>query len=179
MRGVLSATAGGFPAAFTLIEVIVALAITGIILGGAAALVGAMLDTERGIRARTEAAVGASNGERLLVELAGNLLPSEGEEIALAGTRSSVAFRSRCVRGGGWSAACSVQVVLQDQRIALQRSGEATIDLPIRDPRGFLYLAESAGGGTWVPAWESSVPPKAIGLLASTDTIILPVGIRP
>lgn len=166
---------------FTLIEVLVAVAVTGIVIGGSAALVGAVADSERKARSWVRAQVGAFNSERLLTELVGSLVPSEATEIALSGNQSSVAFRSRCMRAGGWTAECRVRLDLLNALpgLRLHRSGEPAVELEIAEPRRLLYLTDAPGRRTFVATWESSVPPLAIGIETATDTLILPVGVRP
>ena len=181
MRDGTDRPGSGVTHGFTLIEVLVAIAVTGIVIGGSAALVGAVADSEREARSRTHAAVGAFNSERLLAELVGNLVPSEATEIALSGTRSSAAFRSRCMRAGGWMARCSVRLELlgAPPRLRLHLSREPAIQLEIASPRRLLYLTEASGRRTFVTTWESSVPPLAVGVETAADTLILPVGVHP
>lgn len=167
------------PCGFTLLEAIVALAISGIILAGSAALVGALADATAQVQETAERMAAPTNAERTLLELAANLVPTEGAEVALTGSGSAVAFDSRCPRPGGWLAPCPVVLAIDSGGIRVARGGREAIVLPLRDrPSRFLYLVNAAGGGTWAARWESVVPPLAIGVQMDDGMLVFPIGVQ-
>lgn len=164
---------------FTLLEAIVGLAISGIILAGSAALVGALADATVQVQETAEGMAAPTNAERTLFELAANLVPTEGAEVALKGSGPAVAFNSRCPRPGGWLARCRVALSIDPDGIRVTRGGRDAIVLPLRDrPSRFVYLVDAAGGGTWAARWESVVPPLAIGVQTDEGTLVFPIGVH-
>lgn len=59
-------------------------------------------------------------------------------------------------------------------RVTLTLDGHAALGLPI-DGVGVRYLRSAANGGVWDDRWTDSELPLAIGIIASTDTLVLPV----
>ena len=174
-----SAERGGF----TLLEVMVALAISGLLLLGARALlvqVGAAAGQIAGSAAEVDR---EANAERLLRSLVGRVEQPRPES-EFVGTPQGVRFATWCDVPAGWLERCSVSLgILQageGRVLALQAEGGEVVALR----RGFaaghlLYLHDAGSGGMWRREWSSSVSaPVAIGVVMDGDTTILRVGER-
>jgi len=178
---------------FTLLETIVALAVGGVVVMGSAALVSAVADTERQITGTALSHLRVANGERLLAELAADLVPTLGAEVPLRGTSQRVSFETRCLERGGWSKRCDVSWVIptgSDGPAAGSAPDSALSVVHVERTRGsvlkaefdstpiaFLYLVHADNGGAWTLGWESIVPPLAIGLRTARDTLVFPIAV--
>lgn len=171
------------PGGFTLLEVIVALAVGGMVtLGAAGLLVQLAADGERTVAA-SRAADAEANGERLLRALVGGLEPSPDETPAVVGTREEAAFTSWCDVPAGWQERCSVTLSfgpVEGGKTLVARLG-AGEGLELRSgfrEGSFLYLADPARGGTWLESWSGITTPLALALLLDADTLVLRIGER-
>ncbi|HEX8361678.1 MAG TPA: prepilin-type N-terminal cleavage/methylation domain-containing protein [Longimicrobium sp.] len=166
---------------FTLLEVMVALAISGLLLLGARALLVQVGDAAEEIAGTAAGVDREANAERLLRALVGRVEPPRPES-EFVGTPRGVRFATWCDVPAGWLERCSVSLgILQagdGHVLALQAEGGEVVALR----RGFaaghlLYLQDPAGGGMWRRGWSSSVTaPVAIGVVMDGDTTILRVG---
>ena len=164
---------------FTLLEAVVALAVSGTILVGSAALVSALADATSQVQETAVRMAASGNAERSLFELAANLIPTEGAEVALSGTRWTLTFNSRCPRPGGWLAPCTVTWAIDPEGIHVDRSGQhPVVYRPAGNCTRFRFLVNAEGGGTWAASWESVVPPLAIGVDTDGGTLVFPIGVQ-
>ena len=173
-------------AGFTLVEVMVAVVVIGVVLVGARAMLGQVADAAARIAAAAEAADREANAEGLLRAMAARLeLPREPErEVAFEGTPRGARFHSWCEVPDGWLERCRASlgfIELEDgPALALRLStGEL---VPLR--RGFrsgeiLYLREAGNGGVWMKEWGASIAaPLAFGIVIDGDTSIVRIGER-
>lgn len=174
-----SAERGGF----TLLEVMVALAISGLLLLGARALLVQVGDAAEQIAGTAAEVDREANAERLLRALVGRAeQPRSGSEFV--GTPQGVRFATWCDVPAGWQERCSISLGILRAGgahvLALQAEGGEVMALRRGLADGhLLYLREPASGGTWQREWSSSVaPPVAIGVVMDGDTVILRLGER-
>lgn len=171
---------------FTLIEVMVALVVMGVVLVGARAMLGQIADQGARIGAAAEDADREANADALLHEMAGRAFVSAviDDEVRFDGQPGIARFRSWCEVPDGWLEPCDVSLGLiqvdSGNVLALTLStGEL---VPLR--RGFrsgeiLYLGDAGAGGSWVKSWGASITaPLALGVVIDGDTTIVPIGER-
>ena len=171
---------------FTLVEVMVALAVIGVALAGARAMLGQIADDADRIGAAAEQADREANAEALLRAIAGQVEVSAapGREMRFAGQPQGARFHSWCQVPDGWLERCEASlgfIQVDGERVLAMRLSTGEL-VPLR--RGFvqgelLYLRAAGNGGDWVRAWgESITPPLALGLVVDGDTLILRIGER-
>jgi prepilin-type N-terminal cleavage/methylation domain-containing protein len=172
--------AGGF----TLLEIVVALALTGMLLLGARVLLGSVTDAAERLSATVAAADRAANSLRLLRDLAGRAEVRHPGGVPFRGPGRAARWESWCDFPAGWQERCvvalavvsvgeesSVVLTVADGRLYRVRAG-------LRSAR-LVYLSSPADGGTWVAQWASELtPPFALGVVTEQDTLIVRVGER-
>jgi prepilin-type N-terminal cleavage/methylation domain-containing protein len=173
-------------AGFTLVEVMVALVVMGVVLVGARAMLGQVADDADRITAAAEQADREANADALLRSIAGRLEISADpqREVRFEGEPQGARFHSWCEVPDGWLERCQASLGIIDlegaKALALRLStGEM---IPVR--RGFqsgeiLYLRDAAEGGSWVTSWGASITaPIAFGVVVDGDTTIIRIGER-
>lgn len=167
---------------FTLIEVIVAIAISGLVVLGAHRILVQLADSSGHIGESAAEADRAANAERMLRTLVGHL--DNDMESNLVGDRQSARFTSWCDTPGGWLERCHVTlgIVPAPGSLALTAtlSGGEAVALRSGFQRGeLLYLRDARHGGSWSDTWVSVITvPAAIGIVLDSDTMIIRVGER-
>jgi prepilin-type N-terminal cleavage/methylation domain-containing protein len=174
----------GRRAGFTLVEVLVALSIAGMLLVGARALLTQLVD---GAARIGEASVGAdrdANAERFLRALLLQVEANDGESIRFIGDERAARFVSWCTVPAGWQERCTATlgVVPVENGIALTvllHGGEMIVVRRGARSGELRYLYSAGEGGTWLPTWRSVITtPLAVGILLDGDTLVLRIGER-
>jgi prepilin-type N-terminal cleavage/methylation domain-containing protein len=177
---------GAASAGFTLVEVMVALVVIGIVLVGARAMLGQIADSADRITAAAAEGDREANAERLLRTVVDRLdiAPAAGQETRFQGDPRGTRFRSWCEVPDGWLERCDVSlgfIDLQGENVLALRLSTGEL-VPLR--RGFgsgeiAYLRDAAGGGAWVRTWGASITaPVALGIVIDGDTAIVRIGER-
>ncbi len=143
---------------FTLIEVMVALVLTGVVAGLAHQLFGAVTDHARGLR---EARLGLdrrSNAQRFLQSAFLSLEVGVDSAGGFSGQRDRVSFSSWLPTADGWLERRRVELGLDGNRWLATSPPESSVELA----RGvtalrFDYLLEPGAEAGWVAEWESAV----------------------
>lgn len=174
------------PAGFTLVEVMVAVVVIGIVLVGARTMLGQMADDADRITAAAEQADRDANADALLRAAAGRLEVSAAPErpMRFEGEPRGARFHTWCEVPDGWLERCEASLGIIDlegaKALALRLStGEL---VPLR--RGFesgeiLYLRDAVNGGVWMRSWGASITaPLAFGIVVDGDTSIVRIGER-
>ena len=184
-------------AGFTLLEVVVALAITGMVLLGARLVFGQLADGAERVAEEAAALDREANAMRYLRELVGSaeVQPAAEDgsgERAFVGEAGGVRFWTWCEVSAGWQERCQATLgLLADDSGGAGRAGDAAV-LAVRVGGGdvltlrrglrrarLAYLSDAALGGRWMRNWESTVSlPLAIGVLSADDTVIVRIGER-
>ncbi len=169
---------------FTLLEVMLALAIGGIVLVAARGLVEDVADQADHLARAAAADAERANGERQLRTLVDRLEVGTPGSAAFFGDPVSAQFTTWCDTPAGWLERCTVTLVFSTRGGA----PALVVDLPVTGrvvlARGFqrgtfLYLETAAGGGLWVSRWGPGPrAPLALGVVLDADTLILRVGDR-
>ena len=181
---------GGIGAArgFTLVEVMVALVVIGVVVLGARAMLGQLADSADRITAAAAEADRAANAEALLREAVGRLetrpAASAADETRFAGDERGASFRTWCDVPDGWMEPCDASLgfitVDGQPALALSLSTGEMVALRSGFRAGSLaYLRDAGGGGGWVRHWGASITaPLAIGVVIDGDTSIVRIGER-
>ena len=172
------------PGGFTLLEVVVALALSGLVLLGARLMLEQVGDGAERVSAAAAGADRDANAERTLRDLVSRIEVSSRAGRKVTGNAQGVSFSTWCDVPAGWQERC-------DATLGLVRAGPTNV-LALAAPqvgvqpvrRGFakgtvLYLTDAAGGGAWVRSWSSALAaPLAIAVAMDGDTLILRIGER-
>lgn len=177
---------GGASPGFTLVEVMIALMVIGVVLLGARAILGQLADDADRIAAAAVAADRDANGEALLRTIVGRLDVGPGADGAtpFRGELRGARFHSWCEVPAGWLERCAASlgfITLDDGPVlALRLSTGEMVQLR----RGFqngeiAYLRKADAGGEWVGRWGASITaPVALCIVIDGDTTILRIGER-
>lgn len=168
---------------FTLVEMLAAIAILGLAIAGAVALLDQLTDGAARITREAARSAREGNGARLLTRLLMDTRSSADTSKRFRGDENTLELWTLCDVAGGWAQECRVTLGI-DRRAdssVVVAGLPATALLAVRRQAGsarFRYYNPSAPDDTlWVREWSSNVTlPVAIGLVAGRDTIVLPVG---
>jgi prepilin-type N-terminal cleavage/methylation domain-containing protein len=170
---------------FTLIELMVAITISGVVLLGSRALWESLAGSVD--RLRTQAAIAArdANGERLLRSLVGRLEVGTDRSREFAGDPQHATFTTWCDVPAGWQERCEAVLAIEPDSVGTLRlvarlsTGEVIV-LERGFQTGVLrYLNDPIGGGIWFRIWGHGITaPLAIGVITDGDTAIVRIGER-
>ncbi|MBW3571953.1 MAG: prepilin-type N-terminal cleavage/methylation domain-containing protein [Gemmatimonadetes bacterium] len=173
-------------AGFTLVEVMVAVVVIGVVLVGARAMLGQIADDADRIAGAAAQADREGNAEALLRAVAGRLevAPVPGGDARFEGQPEGARFHSWCEVPDGWLERCRASVgfiPLDDgPALVLGLSTGEVVPLRRRIASGeILYLRDASDGGAWMRSWGASItPPVALGIVVDGDTSIIRIGER-
>jgi type II secretory pathway pseudopilin PulG len=170
---------------FSLLEVVVAMGITGTAVALAAALLVTLADRTATVRSAGQRMDQEANAERLLLSLIRNVDAGVSRDQRLVGDPHQTEFGSWCTGPTGRPAQCSVRllILMQEERFLVRvqvtrLSAPDTLSLDLWTERSMarlLYLADPAGAGRWLDEWTMAPFPFAIGLALDRDTLVFPV----
>ena len=173
-------------AGFTLVEVMVALAVMGVVILGARSMLGQIADDADRITAAAAEADRDANADALLRAVAGRLevSPVSGREVRFEGEPRGARFHSWCEVPDGWLERCeaSLGIIRVDSQNVLALRLSTGEMVPLR--RGFAegeiaYLRSAADGGSWVRSWGASITaPIALAVVIDGDTTLVRIGER-
>lgn len=167
---------------FTLIELMAALLLTGIVMLGSVTLLGAVTDAANRIAEEGVARDAEGTSVHLVRALLERSEVTPGALDVFDGTASELSFASWCERPGGWLGRCRVGVTIPtagaERSLWVSWEGRSPIRLgtAAADAR-FVFYRAGPSGGAWLKAWPAgAAAPAAIGLIEKSDTLVLPVG---
>jgi prepilin-type N-terminal cleavage/methylation domain-containing protein len=170
---------------FTLIELIVAITISGIVLLGARALWESLAESVDRLRAQGATFDREANGERLLRSLVGRLEVGTDRSREFAGDERHATFTTWCDVPAGWQERCAADLSIEPDsantlRLVARLSTGEVITLQRGFQNGILrYLNDPAGRGVWFRIWGHGITaPLAIGVITDGDTAIVRIGER-
>jgi len=169
---------------FTLIEVLVALIIGGIVIAGAHSILDALSRSARAAQLGAVNADQSANGDELLRSLTGRLDVATPGAKPFFGSEWITAFSSWCEVPRGWLESCSVVLAFdtafgKTALVARVNDSTRVVLLHGFTSGSFRYLESAANGGVWQRLWGRGVSaPSAIGVVIDRDTLIIPVGER-
>jgi prepilin-type N-terminal cleavage/methylation domain-containing protein len=172
------------PVGFTLLEVIVALAVCAFVVLGARILLTGLADDGSRITSAAEITDRAANADRLLRGLLLRLEVGTPQAGRFGGEENVARFTSWCDVASGWQERCQVTLAIDSSAVAgtlvaWLSTGE-TIALRTGFRRGELrYITDPSAGGSWMRVWGAGITaPVAIGILIDGDTTIVRIGER-
>lgn len=172
-------------AGFTLLEVMVAVSLLGLILAGARGVLEAVADHAARIRIEASALDSRANPRRMLRDLVGHTEVGAGpDQLLFEGEARSANFPSWCDVPRGWLERCSVTITVarRDNVNALVVATSTADPAEVLTSDGsvtMLYLDDPARGGTWFTRWGRGISvPFAIGIVVDADTTILRIWAR-
>lgn len=169
------------PAGFTLLEMVIALALGGVVLLGVRLISTQLADTARRLDEVAAASDRTANGERLLRALVGRMEIGTSDEATFGGDEREARFTSWCEVPAGWLERCQVALTVLptgDARLAASMATGRVEDAAVL-VRGFgaaelRYLSDAGAGGTWFRSWGRGITaPLAIGIVLHRDTTVL------
>jgi prepilin-type N-terminal cleavage/methylation domain-containing protein len=170
--------------AFTLLELIIALVVSGIVILGARALFEVMSAHTARVSGLTMEADARANGEHVLRSLIGRAEVGTPGAADFVGNAHEARFTSWCDVAGGWLERCSVALVVDHRgdstfvNVTLS-TGERIVVRSRPSTDWLRYLSDAADGGTWRAEWSKGpVAPLAIGVVSTRDTTIIRIGVR-
>jgi prepilin-type N-terminal cleavage/methylation domain-containing protein len=171
---------------FTLIELVVAITLSGVVLLGARALWESLAVSVDRLRTQATTDARDENGERLLRSLVGRLEVGTDQSREFAGDEQHVQFTTWCDVPAGWQERCDAVIGIEPDSDG--RSGRLVARLSTGEvitlERGFVsgalrYLDDPVGGGIWFRIWGHGITaPLAIGVITDGDTAIVRIGER-
>jgi prepilin-type N-terminal cleavage/methylation domain-containing protein len=168
---------------FTLIEVLVALAVGAAVLVGARGLLDG-LGAEAGTIARAMRASDArANAERTARQVAGNVALAPVGSPSFVGGPEQATFDSACPSPRGGLEPCHVQLAVEHRTegavLTLSLSTGQSQTLLRGRTVSLRYLTDAAEGGQWAQQWSATqTPPLAIAASAGSDELFLRIGER-
>jgi prepilin-type N-terminal cleavage/methylation domain-containing protein len=173
------------PCGFTLIELVVAITLSGIVLLGARAVWESLARAVDRLRTQAAADTRRANGERLLRSLVGRLeVGTDGAE-QFAGDEHATRFTTWCDMPAGWQERCNAVIGIEpDSSTGLRLVARLSTGEVVALQRGFgtgklRYLNDPIGGGVWFRIWGHGITaPLAIGVITDGDTAIVRIGER-
>jgi prepilin-type N-terminal cleavage/methylation domain-containing protein len=169
-------------AGMTLIEIIAALAISGLALLGAILLLHQLTDTGAriGLSASTQAS--ERNGARLLRQLLLDSFVTADSADWVRGDGQSVSLATSCQTSRGWRASCHAMLLVDSRRdssviFAETDVGESAALVRVAGVVTFAYFDAYAPDSAWTSHWSAGARmPAALGVLIGRDTIVYPIG---
>jgi len=169
---------------FTLLEVIVALAISGFLMIAAHSMSTVLADHAETVSALAASGDREANGDRLLRQAALQVDLDNRAASGFGGNEQALSFSSWCNRPAGWLERCEVSVMIDTSKgistLILNRSGDVPVVLrsDFRNAE-FRYLRDVEAGGQWFRVWGRGISaPRAIGVIIDGDTAIVRMGER-
>ena len=166
----------------TLLELIIALAISGLAILGCVILLDQVNDSHERISRERVVAATAGNGDRLLRRVLVDAHTTTDTAERFCGDEHNASYLTLCDTPAGWPEACRVTLSLDSLRDSSAIVAETSRDerFEVRRIPGaatFRYLDLSARDSSWVRQWATSIAlPGAIAIVVGVDTTVLPLG---
>lgn len=166
---------------FTLVEVVVALAISALVILSGRMLLESLGDAADRIDRAARDGDGDANGERLLRALVGQIdVGSKGA--TFGGDEQSAQFTSWCQSPRGWRERCRITLAIEEANAApvlttMLPGNDRVVLYRAAHTLRLRYLVDPSAGGTWFINWGGGLlAPRAIGVIADSDTLIIRIG---
>lgn len=168
---------------FTLLELIVAIALGAILLLTGRLVIEQVSDASRLVESGAVRNALAANGEAIARALVRRTESAALRPGALRGDGSVARLRTWCEAPAGWLERCeaTLRITPREGGAALEVAfaGTTVPVVPLPSGATLIYLADARDGGRWVATWQNRLTtPLAIGIAAPADTILLRLGAR-
>jgi hypothetical protein len=169
--------------AFSVLELLLALSLAGVVLLSAGALTEGFSDANRRVVDHGLADDRRDSAEHMLRGLFLNFEPADSAP-SFKGASDSMTFSSWCDTALGWKQRCTVDlridteaadsaILVTSEHFALRWSVAGS------GRAAFSYLRDAARGGTWNSSWgPAPYGPLAVRLIVEAETLILRIGER-
>jgi hypothetical protein len=163
----------------TLIELLAALGLAGVVLGGALALLTTLRAYDARVAQRVVSEESAGVGHGRLRNVLQMMEGTESGRRPFSGDRAGARFDSRCRVAGGWLSRCGVDLQLvsdgDSTLVELRDEREPwTVVMTRRGHASLLYLERGPDVDRWREEWRSPVSrPVAVAIVAESDTLLL------
>ncbi len=167
---------------FTLIEVLTALVISGIVVSVAAAMLTQTTRLVTDAAARARSAQDEANGIAWLREAFFSADASTEADGSFEGSPDTVRFRTTLPVSSGWPESTTARVTIEAGRIVLAVGTSRFVVSDSSESAVFDYLAEYGAGSPWLRRWSSPArTPYAIRLRrvrpnGTADTLLFQIG---
>lgn len=169
---------------FTLVEVLVALVVSGMVLVGARGLLDAFGAQAAAVLRRARAADSQANADDLLRRALADLVVSSDTLPSLQGSESTFSFQTSCDTPHGWRERCATLVAIEPTKggyqLVIREDKQGAVVLRHGLVRaGLRYLLTVSDGVVWTTRWENTVMlPLAIGVTADDEVSVFRIGER-
>lgn len=170
---------------FTLLELLAALAVSGLVAIGARRLVAQLGEAEERVRLEQAAFMTRINGERLARSVVARAEAAPPPDGRFAGASTGASFLSWCLAPAGWLERCRATLavtVSSDSSVVVLRAGlDQVVASRHRGAATLLYYDARQPSEPWSTSWTSDAAlPDAIGIAfrEPPDTLVLPTGAR-
>ena len=160
----------------TLIELIAAIAIAGLVMLGAVLLLDGVNTNVKRIEDDAELVTASGTTVGLLHQLLSDAAPSVDTGERFVGDERGFACWTRCARAEGWLAPCRIVMTVTDSalRVSFANGEERTLQ---RYGRGARLRYFDADREAWRTAWDATATiPAAVAVIAGDDTLVYPIG---
>lgn len=168
----------------TLIELMAALALAGLVLVGSTAMFSTLRELDVRMAQRVTAREASRVGSRRLRDAVLMQTRPGTRSRGLTGDATGARFDSRCIVAGGWLEQCAVdiQLVVREESTLVELrdgSGPWNVVLALGGIAQVRYLERGPSEDRWLSDWRSRVSqPIAVALVAGTDTMVFLGGSR-
>ena len=166
----------------TMFELVIALALAGIVLAGGALLLEQLGDSNARVFSAAAREAAANNGARMLDRLLADAGTADDSSERFAGAPRTASYTTLCDTPSGWRERCRVELMidsLPDSSAVMAQfaGGYAVMLWRIAGAAAFRYVDLDARDTAWLVRWSPSVAlPHAIAIVGGADTTVLPVG---
>lgn len=171
------------PRGVTLLELVVALAISGLAILGGVVLLDQLTDSDKRITQDSIRDATTGNGDRLLRRLLVDARATTDTAMRFRGDEHNAAYLTLCDTPSGWPEQCRVTLSIDSLPdtsaiIAETDRGERFEVRRLLGAATFRFLdLSSSPESLWVRKWATSIElPGAIALVVGVDTTVLPLG---
>lgn len=158
---------------FTLIELVTAIAIGGVVVVSAAAIFSGSADTISTLDKRRAVIDRQANARLLLTEIVGAVDPISPGAQPFKGARGQIEFSAWTNRADGWPSLKRFTLEIGDSGLILSGLAHPLTLLPGARTLAVDYLAHAGANEAWVREWISpTFLPAAVRLRVATDGVI-------
>jgi len=169
---------------FTLLELILALALVGSAMLGGVLLMDQIDDSGARIVAESARMHREANGASLLRRLIAQARVNDDTTRRFVGDERTVFLASVCDVPGGWPEPCDVTLAIDERGdscavVADLSIGGALVLRRDAGNRAWRYLDAAPRDSSWATHWSSGTTlPAALALVSAHDTVVFPVQVR-
>lgn len=167
----------------TLLELLVALAIAGLVMLGGVLLLDQVNDSGRRIDAESRRDAAENNGDRVLRRLLVDARPTSDTADRFRGDEQNASYLGLCDMPSGWPEPCRVLLSItssgDSSAVVAQTTPGSQLELRrVAGQAAFRYLDAARGSDSaWLNRWMTSIAlPRALALVTPFDTMLFPLG---